>query len=183
MKIFKNEILALSFILLISSSCQHDLKDETLPPITQTGQNTFGCLINGNVWINEGMTGSSGGNFWAFVTSNYFKMTAIRRNSNPTTIYQSFGFDIESPIHVGKYILNKGTQYAGFEDDITHCPYKTDSISSLQTLEITKYDSINHIIAGTFNFQAMKKSSVQNTYNCDSTINITEGRFDLKYEY
>jgi hypothetical protein len=31
---------------------------DQLPPITQTGANTFGCLINGNVWLPKGYDGN-----------------------------------------------------------------------------------------------------------------------------
>ena len=42
-------------ILLIAASCKKTKTEsespDQLPPITQTGANTFGCLINGNVWL------------------------------------------------------------------------------------------------------------------------------------
>ena len=48
-------------ILLIAASCKKTKTEsespDQLPPITQTGANTFGCLINGNVWLPKGYDG------------------------------------------------------------------------------------------------------------------------------
>jgi len=47
---------------------------------------------------------------------------------------------------------------------------KTDTINS-GTVEIIKFDTVNHIISGTFEFTVYNAA-------CD-TIKITEGRFDV----
>jgi hypothetical protein len=46
---------------LISITCTKNtetLREDGLPPITQTGPNTFGCLINGSVFLPNGYDGS-----------------------------------------------------------------------------------------------------------------------------
>jgi len=43
-------IIILSTILAVSCQ-QEEIAPPELPPITQEGANTFGCLINGEVWL------------------------------------------------------------------------------------------------------------------------------------
>ena len=55
--------LCLLFITTLILSCSDDdnleptVIETELPPITQTGENTFGCLINGNVFVPKDKTG------------------------------------------------------------------------------------------------------------------------------
>lgn len=53
------------------------------------------------------------------------------------------------------------------------CFYDRDVVEKGK-LEITKLDTTNHIIAGTFEFTVWKE-------DCD-TIRVTDGRFDIKYQ-
>jgi len=54
-------LVILSFILALSH-CKNTYDDTDafkrleVPPYTETGANTFGCLINGAVWANFGAT-------------------------------------------------------------------------------------------------------------------------------
>jgi len=75
----------------------------------------------------------------------------------------------------GVYQLNDNkNKYAAFSDIEKQpiCFYETDSVQ-LGTLKITKLDTTNHIIAGTFEFTVW-------TEECD-TIRVTDGRFDINY--
>lgn len=139
---------------------------DQLPPATQTGANTFGCLINGE----------------PFVVSN---------TSNQTAIYQGgvlqIGGGIDNSImdkHISINIsapINLNTPYdltllpnnlAIFVNNGEGCYYDYDHTTS-GTLTITKFDQTNFIISGTFNFSTQ-------TNECEN-INITNGRFDLQY--
>ncbi|MBS1947911.1 MAG: hypothetical protein JST47_09105 [Bacteroidetes bacterium] len=45
-------ILAISLLSLVDGcSCKKSVAEPQLPPITQTGANTFGCKVNGKVWV------------------------------------------------------------------------------------------------------------------------------------
>jgi hypothetical protein len=55
MKIIKVTMLALGFLLLNAASCTDEEYGDKLPPETQNGNNTFGCLLNGKVWLPEGV--------------------------------------------------------------------------------------------------------------------------------
>lgn len=181
MKYIKLTILLLIFLLINSSSCTHENNEETLPPITQTGQNTFGCLVNGVVWRNEGSAAFASTNLNVTAGSKILKIGALKNANN---IDQVVFITINTPISVVKYFFNTENQQAGFNDMVDSCYYTTDSISSTGTLEITKFDTINYIVSGIFNFKASKYSNLGKLLSkgtCDSTINITEGRFDFKY--
>jgi hypothetical protein len=55
--------ICLLFITTLFLSCSENnnliptVAEEVLPPITQTGENTFGCLVNGAVFIPKDKTG------------------------------------------------------------------------------------------------------------------------------
>ena len=59
--LMKKTLTAFLLISLIAISCKKTKTEsesvDQLPPITQTGANTFGCLLNGNVWLPKGYDG------------------------------------------------------------------------------------------------------------------------------
>jgi len=48
-------LLLLSVLTLCATSCTEKDYEEKLPPETQEGRYTFGCLVNGEIWLPEGM--------------------------------------------------------------------------------------------------------------------------------
>ncbi|WP_293297800.1 hypothetical protein [Pedobacter sp. UBA4863] len=57
MRNLKFIFLAVIFALFTGMQCRKDGKlsgKEELPPITQDGRNTFGFLLNGEIWIPRG---------------------------------------------------------------------------------------------------------------------------------
>ena len=50
-------IIFLFAMPLAFSTCSED--DDELPPITMEGKNTFGCIVNGKLWLPEGRLGQS----------------------------------------------------------------------------------------------------------------------------
>ena len=52
---FRTTLYLLISVLLSASHCKKDkTPEDQLPPETQTGAGTFGCLVNGNVFIPKG---------------------------------------------------------------------------------------------------------------------------------
>jgi len=151
---------------------------DVLPPATQTGANTFGCLINGKVWL-------PGGGGQPSIVPSYFKNTfsigvqkSVYNLTNQPIVMQLFDFSVKPVYDTGKYyIKNKNlTGGVGFEDQISKCTYTYNDKDSLQNwVHITKLDKTNLIISGTFNFLFTNTT-------CD-TIKMTSGRFDAKYTY
>jgi hypothetical protein len=50
--ILKISVIFLFMSLIVAGSCEKD-EEPQLPPITQTGAGTFGCLVNGDIWLPE----------------------------------------------------------------------------------------------------------------------------------
>jgi hypothetical protein len=146
---------------------------EKLPPITQTGENTFGFLLNGAAKIPRSSTASG-----AFYQSGILSIWA--GYSSPTIelgigIYESANNNVS--IDLGIYDL---TSYPGIfvelykrESENLTCTYIESNILS-GTLTITKFDKQLFILSGLFEFTAVVDST------CD-TVKIENGRFDLQY--
>ena len=145
---------------------------DKLPPITQEGKNTFGCLVNGEAWIPKGNNGTRNlyisydptWNNGAFTLSTY----RITSNSNQglTLFADNINYQKQFTFHppVTSIIL--------FDNNI--CYYDRDNKEYRKgTLTITKLDVPNQIIAGTFEAILAKPG-------CD-TVRITDGRFDMKF--
>ena len=139
---------------------------DQLPPATQTGANTFGCLINGE----------------PFVVSNTSNQTAIYQGGvlqigggiDNSIMDKRISINISAPINLNTpYDLTLfPNNLAIFVNNGEGCYYDYDHTTS-GTLTITKFDQTNFIIYGTFNFSTQ-------TNECEN-INITNGRFDLQY--
>ncbi len=160
-------------LLLGCSACKTDSLSpkEGLPDDTQQGLNTFGCLVNGEVWLPKAPFLK---NKLVYEYSNgLFSISADKIDKN---FHQAIGIRIEenlnSPIayNLESYPEHKAT-FFDLERD-PPCFYDRKAVKKGE-LKITKLDTANHIIAGTFAFTVW-------TEGCD-TIKVTDGRFDLKY--
>lgn len=167
--------------LLFSASCKRTITPTTpppeveqLPPATQEGKNTFGCLINGNIWIPYKTDFSRKLEVWYDQTyrNGSIRIIAERRKQ---AIDQNITIAIDSLDHVGFYSLNYRESKIYYDDLIKNCIYDSFDASVFKTgnLNITKLDYQNRIIAGTFEFTIIKSG-------CD-TIKATQGRFDVKF--
>jgi len=143
---------------------------EKLPPLTTSGENTFGCLVNGV----------------AFAVTNTSRMSAIYQGINQRALSLSGEIDnsevdenvsmfIGNTIKEGeKYQLDNATTHKGkYDNQIGNCIYETSSIFQ-GYIYISKLDSLDYLLAGTFEFDAYSK-------DCQDTVRITDGRFDMQY--
>ena len=172
----KNLLLLLITTLTLGSCDKDDNKPQNpisqLPPETQVGANTFGCLINGE----------------PFVVSNTSKQTAIYQDgglliggqkniNNNLTQVSMFISEANIGEIIGEnnsYVLNSNSVPKGeYYIENQNCFYFTSS-NYTGSLMITKIDNINFIISGKFEFKSISE-------NCADIINITNGRFDLQY--
>ncbi len=186
---FLISVLACSFFLFTVNSCKkhkNNVQSELskLPPETQSGANTFGCLINGIAFLPKG-SGFSGPKLSCSYIENttsqtgYFFNLSANDFSNPND-FPSVGiftdsvqilpeiFLLSEKFVAGKSYGQYGRYIIGQNPDL----YNTNSIV---TGELTrKYlDEINQIVSGTFWFNAVDKNA--------DTIKITDGRFDMKF--
>jgi hypothetical protein len=171
------------FLLLIAflftgAKCRKDKPDSNgLPPATQEGKSTVGFFINGKPWKPQGTRVTSnlsidydpGFNQGIFNIVAYNFVPAISEQFT-IGIRDSLNF-IEAP---KTFNLNSGSIYViSFSNQ--YCEYFStlSDVESSGTLTLTKLDRNNKIISGSFNARLIRTG-------CD-TINISEGRFDMKY--
>jgi len=168
-------LIGLAAFSLYASSCkkwfdtQH--KADELPPETQVGANTFGCKINGQVWLPKG-------NFytlrWRVDIFSLTQMTisAARAEGDSTTLL-TFSVFNDSIIYPRTYILDNPSNRRVRYGNLSTCYYESQTGNQSQLI-ITKQDMANRIISGRFS------ASFPAQAGCPP-VEITEGRFDIKY--
>ena len=173
----KKFLSAFCLALVLNSGCKKEI--EKLPSATHSGANTFGCLVNGKAWVPTGggwMSGVNptyGGFFRNVDNSLNIYIMAFRENDRISLF-------LKHPMTTGTYHLNSDTDimpgpvypksYGAYIQG-TDNPFTTDALHT-GTVVITYADTVNKIVAGTFNMQLYQK-------NTGKLINITNGRFDF----
>jgi hypothetical protein len=177
----------LVIIVSIITACKKDGNNNTtdpnnvpgLPPATQSGANTFGCLVNGVPWVPEGYGGGSPNlsiDYDPGFNNGIFGIAAYRKTANENSsigigIADSLNF-IKAPIQL---ILGKKSLYGVFySNENCFITYFDTSVYRKGFLKINTYDKTKKIIAGTFEAILFKSG-------CIDTIRITKGRFDFKF--
>ena len=149
---------------------------DQLPPATQTGANTFGCLLNGRPWTPQGFDGSL--NLSAYYDRTYHQGTfniAAYRYENGARTSQSIGIFSDSMRSVGRYKLRVQSHHgAGFINAPANCEYSPNLPTTYcrGELVMTRFDDAAGVFSGTFYFTMA-------TPTCD-TIRVTAGRFDYR---
>ena len=163
-------IALLAIVLLSAAQCEKEKDLNTLPPETQEGKNTFGCLIDGELYV-------KGDAPWmhAQISAGYSKS---RKSLNVSVYLHPNGY-----IYMDSFVQNINEQtpialcyYSPHNGDYTCFCFGGRDIGNIT---ITKLDVENKIISGRFNFDGLCSDIYFNPIG-DSTIMITEGRFDIK---
>ena len=149
----------------------------TLPPATQTGANTFGCLVNGQAWTPRGNNGRSNYtvDYDPGLNGGLFSLKTYRYPDESAN-FQDITMGVNSNFRVGTYSFRSSQRtLAAFNDIKTNCLWiSTDTATTYRrgTLTITRLDAQAGIVSGTFAFTLYKPG-------CDS-VRATQGRFDRK---
>ena len=181
----KNILLSLFALALLSTvSCNNDDDNNSgnpidqLPPMTTTGENTIGCLVNGEPFTDSGLMN----NFYQFVDGDYFLGINWQRG---------FSNDFEdSSISLRRIEIQEGETYllnmSSIQNDLTggsagYVFSNSQESGEFETNEnyfgfitFVRFDNTNNIMSGTFEFQA-------EDINNGSIVTITDGRFDLTF--
>lgn len=180
MKALKPTLLlfALGFMLLSSMKCKKDNQNpskEQLPAITQTGANTFGFLLNGEVWLPKGglLDQKLDLSYDPSYNGGALSIIANRLLGEKDKSFLSFGGTNVTQAGHYEFSSEKKSVYY-YDNKKTDCEYHYSTTIITGSLTITKLDLINKFISGTFEFKLEK--------NGCPTINATQGRFDLKIE-
>jgi len=179
--------LYLSLFLL--THCRHRKRDDPqpeppkaplslLPPETQTGAGTFGCLVNGQAYLTRTSIKCSGnlqgfnvlyvsadcsadGTFSGEVFSTGLLLAGILENG------QSFPLvEFNKPVDMTR------NQFVA-DANRTQCGYRGNFIKTGR-VELVKFDGVRRIAAGRFAFTLYEPGG------CD-TLRVTNGRFDVKF--
>jgi Family of unknown function (DUF6252) len=173
LKIIISLILAITTLNSCNKKTPHSPTLDELIPVTQTGANTFGCLMNGEIVKAKGKKGifkTSGATPGAYLDEFYFSVVT----ENPRRDF-NFNIRFENKPGIFKCYL-KDKNYVNFTDNVDKIGtiisgsnyYETnDSVNG--TIEVTKIDA--HILSGTFSFDAQN--------NNKEIIHFTNGRFDF----
>ena len=188
--------LLLSFIAI---SCSKDNSIETpadqLPPITTTGANTAGCIINGKVLIPKngsqaiggsplyGLTIGGGIHFNApIIGDNYFYVSIQNlKDSGGGGVYIHFN-DMTQGAGIytigqsnGDYYMNgpNNPQIIARTYDSTNTGKIFYSSPNSGSINVTRFDYNNGIYSGTFN------CTLYNKDNPLDIIHLSDGRFDI----
>jgi hypothetical protein len=144
---------------------------ETLPPATQTGANTFGCYVNGKLWLPKGYNGTSNlspgydPNFNGKIIFDIATYRIVSDNSR-----QYFDIAITGMNKEGVYPVDTHSGNVYFSINSCDYSYSDATVFKQGSITITKLNL--PIVSGTFDFKIYKSG-------CD-TIKFTQGRFDIK---
>lgn len=184
------KLLKIPWLLAIAFSCtfasckkEKTQQAETLPPITQTGANTFGCLINGKVYTPKGFDQNKP-NFDMIVDPGFndgqIDIRVFRKSGGIDT---RIGLGSDSIRNTGYFIIDSRTDFVfGIYSNpsgnlICLTPYAYGNPSNKTGyLKITRYDLTNRIISGEFEFHFSNTAC-----GLGDPIDITQGRFDKKF--
>jgi hypothetical protein len=178
--------LMMAFIAMLLYNCRKDNLNciPDLPCATQTGANTFGCYINGKPWVAEiaphmldptlhkteaeyDVTG------YQSDVSNQLRITASRWDSTSSGFLILY---IKPVTDVGE--LNPGIADFSVWGNLSNQIYPNEVLSiDLDTIQeysltVTRLDTEERIISGLFSFKGISGTD---------TINVTDGRFDVKF--
>ena len=159
-------LLALTFAF--ATACKKEEAD-ALPKTTQTGQHTFGCLINGQAFLpkkaEEDIMQARPAE--PFVTYYYKRTLNLSASGNGHRIHIA----LPGLVRPGTYPLGQ-LRHGCY----TTAPetYYTDDSTHTGSVLLSRFDTVARIAAGTFEFSAHDHLS-------EKAVRLTKGRFDTKF--
>lgn len=164
--------LLLISIILLANCCDKDDKSE-LPPITQTGENTFGFLVDGELWLPKGQLIYTPELSVILERENDIRIWEIIANR---TASSGFGFRVpEKSMTEGVVDIavvrekDLGIFFHLSEKFPQENFYWNKDLPG--ELFISNLDTINRIVSGTFWFDLISGKGTK--------VEIRDGRFDL----
>jgi len=157
----------------------------TLPAPTTEGANTMGLVVDGRTWRNfdgefgGGIDGNLQGRYDR--ASGYFELNAWLRAKD---ISESFGLMLDSLRQPGTHPITyrpepgaslRGMRTLIFRANDSDEPYTTQERGSAGSITITRLDTVQRIVSGTFSGNLFRSGTRT------KSVSITDGRFDLRY--
>jgi len=175
------KLLIVCSSLFLLAACKKEVDE--LPPATQTGANTFGAKVNGELWVPQG--------FGPIPASNILEarqpghdLIINARNFASSPNETEFQIYIQNVTTTGIYPLNSNVVHPSMDASYAYYVKRTmtpenewvTSAAYSGTVTITRIDTVNRIASGTFQFTMM------NIYNTPQPVTVTEGRFDVRLQ-
>ncbi len=165
----------MTLLLIYSCNKDDDYPKEELPPITSEGANTFGCLVDGEVWLPEKDV------FFELISTSEKLEVSYNKDKKRLRIYSKKDKCVNDIQTVDQrfsltFLLDEKPTYDPDDCDRIFKDYLKNTYYDLDSLYHHEIDIIRHdtIISGTFNFRAIDHGNADTVY-------ITDGRFDVKY--
>ena len=164
------------FVLLtfIGSKCEDDTPKnpiDLLPPATQIGANTFGCLIDGEAFTPDGRPLSFTKEYFPTENGYTLGVKGDRTNSKNAVSVACIVQDVFLKEKHYDLIQNSRGNASGRYFSMSQENYTSSQHTG--KLIITRFDSLKQVISGTFWFDVQDHEGVVHQ--------IREGRFDIKY--
>lgn len=187
-KNYKTLILVLLSAAFLAASCKKDKVQDTrtelekLPPITQTGANTFGCLVDGKAWLPNGSKPQTGGpNIQVYVDPTFQGGAFYVTGHQYQGPYQTIAFG--SSRCTSAVFFTSDSMYNSFDYKKTvnggiSIEFRTPENGFYRKgfFSVLRYDLNNGIFSGTFEVKLYKMDG-----SFGDTLRITNGRFDIKF--
>jgi hypothetical protein len=182
MKNIKFLLIAMSAMTIFTfSQCKKNKTEEPqLPPETTTGAMTFGCKVNGQIFLPKDGNGRpglyvqyinlgnvpSGGWHLNIPAYNYLTNRGVSIQTDSLLLMEGLSYDFKQikgfPLAFYEVLNNGTTEIFGKLDN------------DIGSLFVKRHDKANRILSGTFFFTGTKISTGEK-------VSITEGRFDIRY--
>jgi hypothetical protein len=182
MKQLKRVLIAATVTSLFTfSQCKKNKTEEPqLPPETTTGAMTFGCKVNGQIFLPKDGNGRPGlyvqylnlGNVpdggWHLniPAYNYSTNKGVSIETDSLHLVEGMTYQFKTTIGTANAFYRENTSNGG-----VNVYQKLDNDAG--SLIVKKHDPIQRILSCTFSFIGTDGNGVK--------INITEGRFDIRY--
>ena len=172
----RNLIITTTIVFFLISCNKEDDKPKTelekLPPATQIGANTFGCLLDGKVFT-PNKSNNSLQCYYQLVEGKYYFY--IRGSRFFNSVYKSIyiGSNKKQIIQGEIYDLKENIDNNFFGAYSIELPLFTTNSLYTGKLSITKFDKDNYIVSGTFWFDIIDNQGIKHE--------IREGRFDTQF--
>jgi hypothetical protein len=173
------KLLCSALLLVTFFTFSHCKKKDVpqLPPETETGAMTFGCKINGEIFVPQDGRGRSGLRV-EYVNLGigpeggwYLSIPAVNQvpaNSIGISIVTDSLLVLEGMNY--QFGVTKGSAKARYYVGLDNYPIGFNDKGSLF---VKKHDLSQRILSCTFSFTATNSTGIK--------VNITEGRFDIRY--
>jgi hypothetical protein len=153
--------------VLLATGCKKDDPEAGLPTATQEGKNTFGCLVDGQVFVPKP------GQAISITKREPLEASVYRTDLLVSGMGDGYvEFALHNASQQGTYALGETSTKSYGTYSVSGIRYYTNT-AHVGTVTITRIDTVAKVAAGTFQFTALD-------YQSGKTVTISNGRFDVR---